>query len=477
MELFNVFCSSTVHITSGPFNQSFWRIDVPRAAVKYPAMWHASIALAAIHMSVTNEATKMKGAKINPATMPNPYLARNYQYQLALEHFNKSIRYLSQTLTSRNDNFSYADKEMAIMTNMLYIGIGSIVDDEEQMHSHQKNMLRLLKTFRFGEDDPASCQGVMAYEGLLSLVLALDGSFTNTEDILFRWQRDWVVKTPMYDSLTSITQAYIAIMPLIFTALFDEDMAAIRAYTGPAKYVRRRAYVRRLQRNLRDLQMWAADAWTKDEEESIEIITQHLEVLKIKEATWATTSPDDIIRMERGYFPVLDRLEIMLSEPDVNYRPYVPGQPFVFSFSFGTLLELILSLAHNVEVRHRANDMIRRFPYRESGARSHESYPFYDVCFEHEETGMARTLALQTKLAAKAAADPGDPNVNSLLDRVNQCIDDCTCVPGLFFCWLHRMAQCSSGIAASDVRYHEFQNRFELINHIPATRYYVSTSH
>lgn len=451
---------------------------MPRAAVKYPALWHASIALAAIHMSVTNEAANLIGAKINPATMtPNPYLARNYQYRLALEHFNKSIRYLSQTLTTRNDSFSYADKEMAIMTNMLYIGIGSIVDDEEQMHSHQKNLLRLLETFRFGEDDPALCKGVMAYEGLLSLVLALDGSFLHTDDIVFRWQRDWVVKTPMYDSFTSITQAYIAIMPLVFPGLFEHDMAAIRAYTGPAKYIRRRAYVWRLQRNLRDLQMAAADTWSKDEEESIEVITQHLEVLKIKEATWATTSQDEIIRLERGYFPVLQRLELMLSQPDVQHRLYVPGQPFVFSLSFGTLLELILSLAHNVEVRHRANDMIRRFPYRESGARSHESYPFYAVCFAHEETGVARTHALQAKLTAKAAADPGDPNVNSLLDRVNQCLDDCTCVLGLFFCRLHRMAHCSSGTTASDTRYHEFQNRFELANHIPATRYYISTSH
>lgn len=97
IDLFGLFRTETVHSICGMLNKSFWSIDVPRAAQTYPALWQASLALAAIYET---EKTKTTGNKITSTNnrIPKSHrlnkIKQNRYYIFALSHFHQSLLYL-----------------------------------------------------------------------------------------------------------------------------------------------------------------------------------------------------------------------------------------------------------------------------------------------------------------------------------------------------------------------------------------------
>lgn len=124
IDIFGIFHTEIAQKVCGMLSKNLWLVDVPRAAQIYPALWHASIALAAIHQS--------EKIKIGNYTISNVNIQR-YYYILALSHFNQSTTYVKHTLPLINsvaaDTQSYQKQEMVIMTNLLYIGICNMLGD------------------------------------------------------------------------------------------------------------------------------------------------------------------------------------------------------------------------------------------------------------------------------------------------------------------------------------------------------------
>lgn len=415
-------------MASGPFNQSFWQIDVPRAAAVYPAMWHAGVAFAALSLSMQNGAAAAPGAR--------PMISRNYQYQLALMHFNKSIQKLSQQLTECRDHPTYADKEMAVMTNLLYIGIVGILDDVAQTSSHYQNLLRLLEAFKFGDEHPSERTGsLLAHEDLISLVLSLDGSFSHTgTGVQLRWDRSWVVKLPTYEVFTSITQAYLAFLPHVSYILLDRETVMGLPGDGVAKRAAWRSLTRRFGYCLDDYWLLRSASCTEEERLCVRIMQHYMETFKVADQTAAATCPADVIRGLKRYKPILDRLEKSLqatSRGSLSRSLYSLGKPYLYSPSYGSLLELLATRMHDAADRRRCIALMERYPYKERGTRSDEKAAFFEAVIQHEITGPARTRASQ--LAGQAVI-PTYRHKDGSFDGTKEC----ECVSEIFVCGDHR---------------------------------------
>lgn len=470
LELFSTFCNSTVKISSGPFNQHFWQVDVPRAAARHPALWHAGIALAAINLSINNinvgATTNCKNYSASRHGAP-----QNAQYVQALTHYNKSIQHLRRSIAtsdSDSDNKSsltYADKEMAIMTNILYVGIAGVLEDDAQRVSHSHNLLRLLESVRFGDDDPRQRRGsIMAHDALLSLVFGLEGS---TSGITPRGNRAWAVKVPpSRGPFTSVTQAYLAFLPLVHQKLQDEDK--LSGCTGDmAKFLTYLGEVKRFEQNLSDLD-GSKLAWSKDDAESLAIMGQHVKLIKIRRQSVLATTRADFMRHDERFMHELERIEDLLSKepPGCRAPAYVPGQPYLYSVSHGSLLEHIVTYTHNAAIRRRGIEMMRKWPYKENGMCGPENARFYETFIQHELSGPARTR--ESQLAGNAVI-PKYRN-GGLKGRAFDGMRECECLYALYVCRDHRVAMFDT---AADLDSHSLASAYELRHDIPPTRYYV----
>lgn len=107
---------------------------------------------------------------------PVSRLARNHQYTTVLVHFNKSLRYHAEAVAQYRDDTPYMQREMMIVTNIIFIGISSILEDTKQTTNHRVNLIKLLEHWRFGDEDPVSRHSVLTYDDLLSILLVIDGN-------------------------------------------------------------------------------------------------------------------------------------------------------------------------------------------------------------------------------------------------------------------------------------------------------------
>lgn len=136
LRFFSILSSDTVQQVSGAFDQEFWSTHVLRATRAYPAVWHASLALSAIHMR----------AKIT-STSPIAHATREKYYEFALREYNASIKYLIDI--GRHDKLSIADQETMLLSSLLFAGLSSIQCDYEQATTHAHNGINLFYEWRF----------------------------------------------------------------------------------------------------------------------------------------------------------------------------------------------------------------------------------------------------------------------------------------------------------------------------------------
>lgn len=468
LALFGIFCRSTVKLTSGPFNQSFWEVDVPRAAAAYPAMWHACIASAAIRLSITAE-TATSGDRLQPShPCPN-----SQYYILALHHFNKSVRGLAQVIAERGRHLSYADQEMAIMTNVLYVGITILLKDSRQMVSHFNNLLRLLESVRFGERRPPPDQVIMPHDTLFYQVLSLDGSIGGSEDVKSRFDRPWVVSTRSYKSFENMTQAYIAFLPILNPCLgegLNLTPAEMAVYIPPNMNAEYKAKVMRFKRQLEDLRSSTMQTFTKAEDEAAEIMTQLLELSFIDLKSGEFDSREQLLRYhKKAYEPILDRIEYRLSQPSSGSSQdvYSHGVPFQYSPSYGCLLEFIASCAEFIPLRLCALDVMRKWPYNAAGSKSDDTIFFYEAVTKHGVTGAARTRACQ--LAGNPVIERWQNG--GLQDREFDGTKECECLADMYICRDHKRVEAVLQ-NTSEPRYIDIRSRYERRYDIPCTRYF-----
>lgn len=459
MDIFGLFCSSTVKDCGGLFNSSFWQVEVPRAAAVYPSMWHAGIALAAINQSVK---------QTSPQPTTDPWRKSHY-YQEALTHFNKSIQHLSKALQERGGKLSYMDKEMVLMTNLLYYGIANMLNDPSQVIMLHKSFNSLLEQLRFGDDDPSQCRGIMGYKELLALILCVDACAGCNEALPSRSARSWTVSVPAYQSYQTVTEAYISLLPIVHWNMQGEEEAKLARNAGKAASAIRLAQIRRFERRLADL-LASLPSPTNEDREAIEYMQHFASVHKIREQSTSKASRLDVIMGEEKLIPILDYLDRSLTESSStdSCSPVLHSPPLRYSHYSGYLLERIVGWAHSVEIRRRGIALMRKWPYREGDKYSYQSSFFYETVVQHDLAGPDRTRALQL------AGNPIIPSYRNgeLVDRLFDPLRECECVRGVYVCSDHKLGSLRMQMKFKP-RYFALASRYEARHNIGYTRYYL----
>lgn len=524
-DLFGTFCSDVVHDSSGVFNKHFWQVDVPRAAVTYPAVWHAGIALAAIHLSVRKSNGTSDGGRPGTGTgtsrgkpLYNSSSPHNRQYLLALAHFHKSIHHLAAVLQARRGKLSYLDQEMAILTNLLFIGITGMLEDPEQIRSHYDNLFLLLKSFRFGDDDDDANgssggrgrsigkgrsrgrgrgrgSGILDQDELRSVVLSMEGSWPYVGVVTAGQDDEWVVKIPQYEAFASVTQAYMEFLIILHGRLRGPRPRPLPTGHHAAESSALLGEVRAFEAKLLAFEQ-SADTLDQSSRDAIEYMRRHMQVTRVRVQAKMRTCREDAIQGEQELAYVVDYLEQGLSKPDSLFFPSsasscsspdssssssspspsrsaaATGPPaFVFSPSFGTLIEILFFQVGNLAIKNRVLDLVRKWPYKECGSRSEEGLAYVEAAIAHELSGPARTLPYQL---AGMPILPTFAN-GGLKDRQFDGTRECECLTGLFVCYEHTLGDWR--LNASPKRpSHELANKYEVRCGLPYTRYYFWSS-
>lgn len=472
MDLFGLFCTSTVKSASQTFSQSFWQVDVPRAAATYPSLWHAGVALAAINQSVRQVSRSDPGKTQALGSSPNG----NHYYVKALAHYNKSIQHLAIALSKGSGRLPYAVIEMAVMTNVLFFGIANTLDDQKQVCSLYRNFISLLETLRFGDDadgDEVSSSverrgGVITYRELLALVLSIDGSGHPNSGVLPRSCRPWVIKVPCYESFTSVAEAHMTFLTLLYSELQPNRGGKKTLEHTQTASVARLALLRRFEINLDDLESTLSSRLAQLDRQVILYMRKVTLVHKIKEQSALMNNRLDVIREEEKLLPILDYIQqALLKSTDGNGDKADPPS-FRFAHSFGTLLEQIVGGLNNVNIRRRGIALMRKWPYKEGDLRSEDSVTFYEAVIQHELTGPDRTRALQLQGKAISPTYENGDRISGIFDGTR----DCECIRELYVCQDHKLGHRKAHVE-TEPHYFELVSRYELRTGLPYTRYYV----
>lgn len=464
-ELFGCFRTLIVASLGGCFNHLFWRVDVPAAAQIHPSLWHSSLAIAAIHHSARLEKQRIR-TKCGVQQFQSKYF-RNHYYILALTHYNKSIQYLADTLGSRNiETLSYMEKEMIIINNILYMGICSMLEDTMQLQSHNTNFFNFLETIRFGEEDPCTRQGIVRFEDLLSVILAIDGSFEGNDKTKDRHFRSWVVRLPEYPRIETISDAYLEILPLVYRRLVDANPTVLPSLQGPSPENSlqkiRRSYSAKLDAfEKRNQKM------SEKDRESLEMIRLYVQCHNLRAAVVSKQSRQEAIEHDAKWAALVDQIDDLQARTTPLDRPYSHEvAPITFAPSLGTLLGTVAGASQNVETRRKAVDLMKKWPFKESNINSEQDVPGFEAMIDFCLKGPERTRPWQR---SGLPVQPTYENGGLETGTFDSC-SGCECIYGIFICTDHRIRRYVLDTASSPARL-GMLSHYELRHNLPMTWY------
>lgn len=180
---------------SGGFHPDFWTIDVPRATQNYPAIWHGSLAIAAILKSRQDSAL-------------NKSLSASDLYEFGLAQYNKSVRQLIGL--ANEEEPSIESRETLLMATVLFTGLCTMQGDVQTAAMHTRSGLSLFYKWSFWESDKAEGNRILSGASLASIftTMELQQSFSKPPQI------EWYKEVPLnlleksVGLFTSLNEAY-----------------------------------------------------------------------------------------------------------------------------------------------------------------------------------------------------------------------------------------------------------------------------
>lgn len=129
---------------AGLFSESFWTVDVMRATQVYPAVWHAGLAMAAMHRATC----------ITAQTAP-ARASRQRHEAFSLAQFHAAVPAL--LALTRKPVLADADKEAILLASTLFTGLCCLQENYEQASRHARGGNRLYWGWKYwrqnGNDD------------------------------------------------------------------------------------------------------------------------------------------------------------------------------------------------------------------------------------------------------------------------------------------------------------------------------------
>lgn len=213
MQMFDLLRSATVRQITGGFDTSFWTVDFLQASQTYPAIWHAGLALSAMHQRM----------KITQNSSWNQQLQRDY-YIFALKQYNSAIKCLMEIAQRRSP--TPAEKETLLMASMLFAGICCLQGDPKQAVVHARTAIHLFYEWKFweqiydGKDTRKGC--VLSGSSIVTLITYFESQFINRLRNESRppWRGQNTPQKCSTSPFTCVTDAYSEFQPL-FNGLLE----------------------------------------------------------------------------------------------------------------------------------------------------------------------------------------------------------------------------------------------------------------
>ncbi|TQV90441.1 C6 zinc finger domain-containing protein [Cordyceps javanica] len=140
MTMFDALRFQIAGLVAGSFDHAFWTVDVLRACQVQPAIWHASLALMALHQSQ------------RPQTVETFLRARHEK--LSMTHSTAAIRHV--IALTRQRHLSQAERETLLLASLLLAALSTMQGDLPQAVMHSGNCIQLFHQWRFWEQHRSS---------------------------------------------------------------------------------------------------------------------------------------------------------------------------------------------------------------------------------------------------------------------------------------------------------------------------------
>ena len=199
--MFFFFRTETASRVAGPFDQSFWTVDLLRATAVHPAIWHASIAVAAMYKRYTIPAGEATAA------------LRSGLYEFALAQYNASISGLVG-VAGAEEGPGPDGRDVILATSVLYSGLCSLRGDPKEAFLHMRSGLGLFRQWRHWERKGrrgAGRGGVLPVDSIITLFNRFESQSLNLLDDASRieWEgHDDIPRDPSPTPFASVTEAY-----------------------------------------------------------------------------------------------------------------------------------------------------------------------------------------------------------------------------------------------------------------------------
>lgn len=398
--MFHMFRNETVKHVAGVFDHSFWKVNVLRAARIYPAIWHASLAVAA-----------MQERNIIHAGTTNLDIKRKF-YGFALLQYNAAIRILLEIATK--PNLSVADQETLLMASMLFTTLSILQSDGSQAITHANNGIQLFYRWRYWEQaEQARRTGdrILSPDFFATIVAVATSQFHYDRSNFSPWSlRNLSKEAPSAVAFETASDAFTALEPLLTGMM--EILNGLNPDTDEKQQLH---LIREKQRAYReDFAAWKCKFEMLKEfkilsaEDSWAIV--QIKALSIGMQIALDLNLDDMDMEFDAFYPSFEQI-VTLTEQLLQTEDQGPQQwGYSFSHSISMLLFFVSTSCRDSKLRRRAIDLLRDIPDRTSYIYSKLTAKLCESIMEAEESGLLL-----------AADDEG-----------------CSCVPNSFICREHR---------------------------------------
>lgn len=201
----HLFHTHTIAHIASHFDHAFWSVDVARASLSFPAVWHAVLALATVHLHA--EALR------DPATAQHD---AQQQYVFALTHYNIALGHLVSLV--KKGSMGHVDQDVVLISVVLFISTCALLGEAKELTVHAHYGLRLFYQWKIWDDRWSSSDrqtGRLANkDAMVSLMNRIEGQFTRS-DHPRTWHSSVSVRWGSGAPFESILDAYIELQPLM----------------------------------------------------------------------------------------------------------------------------------------------------------------------------------------------------------------------------------------------------------------------
>ncbi|KAJ6787243.1 hypothetical protein PWT90_06821 [Aphanocladium album] len=158
MTMFDTLRFHVAGLVAGGFDHTFWTVDVLRASQVQPAIWHACLALAAMHQAQRRQAVET--------------YRRARHEKLSMTHSTAAIQHV--IALTRQKQLSGAERETLLLASLLLTALSTMQGDLPQALMHAGNGIQLFHQWRLWEQHRSSAtrRGSMLNSDSIGAIIA-----------------------------------------------------------------------------------------------------------------------------------------------------------------------------------------------------------------------------------------------------------------------------------------------------------------